>query len=135
MNAGDKAIDTLEKAIDRKPEVPELANYLAWIYLEQGVNLDKAFDLAKKAYNQLPNDASVADTLGWAYYKKNLFTHAVWILDEARKLKPENALICYHLGLAYEAQGNEKLASENLRNALTLGLKPEHRDIAKRISN
>ena len=133
MNATDEAVKILEKATARKPEVPQLANYLAWIYLEQGVNLEKAFDLAKQAYALLPSDASVADTLGWAYYKKNLFTRAEWILDEARKLEPEHPLIHYHLGLAYEAQGNKELASSTLKKSLALGLKVEYPNEAKRL--
>ena len=44
------------------------------------------------------------------------------MLKEAQKLEPDHPLILYHLGLAYEAQGNKELASENLRKALNLGL-------------
>ena len=97
------------------------------------MNLDKAFDLAKQAYEQLPNDASIADTLGWAYYKKNLYTRAIWILEEAHKLEPEHPLILYHLGLAYEAQGNKELALENLRKALDSGLLDGYPKKAKRL--
>ena len=103
----EKAVAVLETAVKKDPEAPLPANNLAWLYLEHDdTNINRAFALAQSAYERLPKDAAVADTLGWAYYKKNLFTRAVWLLEEARSIDPEQPLIHFHLGMVFNAQGN-----------------------------
>ena len=74
------AVDTLEKGLSKNPGSADLANNLAWLYLEGGLNLERSFELVQQAYNFLPNDAAVMDTLCSPYYKKNLFAGAVWII-------------------------------------------------------
>ena len=46
------------------------ANNLAFLYADEGGNLDLALQLAQTAKQHLPNSAEVDDTLGWVYYKK-----------------------------------------------------------------
>ena len=127
----DEAIEILTTAINRDPESPKLANCLAWIYLEEGVSIDKAFKLAQFAYQRLPEDPAVADTLGWIYYKKNLFTQAVWLLKDALSRSPDHPIIHFHLGVTFNAMGNQKSALENLGRALALELDVAHRKEAE----
>ena len=94
----EKATYILEKAVKTIPNSPELANNLAWIYLDyKPENIDKALRLAQKAYDQSPNNAAVEDTLGWAYYKKNLLSRANWMIKQAIRQEPNNQIITGHL--------------------------------------
>jgi tetratricopeptide (TPR) repeat protein len=96
------------------------ANNLAFIYAEEGTNLDVALQLAKSAKQQMPDDSVVDDTLGWVYYKKDLATMAVGPLEESLKKRPDNANILYHLGLTYAKIGEKAKARETLERALKL---------------
>ena len=98
-----KAIALLEEALSADPESPQLANNLAWLYVEyQPEDIDEAMRLAQKAYEKLPNNPATADTLGWVYYKKNMLTRASWLLEQALKLDPENPQIKAHLATAQQ---------------------------------
>ena len=133
-DSGTKAVATLETAVKKDPQAPLPANNLAWLYLEHDdTNISRAFALAQSAYERLPKDAAVADTLGWAYYKKNIFTQAVWLLEEARSIDPEQPLIHFHLGMVFNAQGNTTASKKSLKQALALNLAGPQREEAIRI--
>ena len=80
----------------------------AFIYAEQGINLDEALQLATAAKQRLPNDANVDDTIGWIYYKKGLFDLAIKPF-EARHFEvvPDNPEVLFHLGLAHAQLGQK----------------------------
>ena len=105
-------------AIDSK--APIAANNLAWIYAENGGNLDVALQLAQTAFAAAPNSAEVADTLGWIYLRKELYPLAIKALDRAIELDPKNPTFQYHLGLAYARNGNAERARARLEAALRL---------------
>lgn len=123
--------DIIERAVQVNPESPQLANSLAWLYLEQDVNIDKAYMYAQMAYERLPHDPSVVDTLGWAYYKKNSLTRAMWLLNEALSLEPDNPLINYHLGVVYAARNDVIEAKKAIMKALKKGLPPKEKNHAR----
>ena len=94
----DKAIVLLEKAMATNPNSPYLAANLAWLYIEhQQEDIDEAMRLAQIAYERLSENAAIADTLGWIYFKKNMPTRALWLLEQARKIAPDNNDILSHL--------------------------------------
>ena len=104
-----KAISILEKALKSDPTNPYLANNLALIYLEfQPGKIDKAMRFAQIAYGNLPNNPAIADTLGWIYYKKNMFTRAAWLLEQAKKLAPNNPIINNHFETVQKALEKNK---------------------------
>ena len=128
-----KAIKILNEAIRRAPDSPKLANSLAWLYLEKGNGVNKAYKLAQFAYQRLPEDPAIADTLGWIYFKKKLYTQAVWLLKDALSRNPDHPLIHFHLGMTFNAMGNEKSALENLGRALALNLETTYRKEAEQL--
>jgi tetratricopeptide (TPR) repeat protein len=93
------------------------ANNLAWLYANNGGNLDLALQYAQTAKSVLPDDASVTDTLGWVYYKKGLASVAVTTFRQAAALDAKNPNIQYHLGLALVQQGEKALARKALEEA------------------
>jgi tetratricopeptide (TPR) repeat protein len=109
-----------EATVAQISNAPVAANNLAFIYAEEGTNLDVALQLASSAKEQMPDNAEVDDTLGWVYYKKDLATLAVRPLEDSLKAKPDNADILYHLGLTYAKIGNKAQARQALERALKL---------------
>ena len=93
-----RAISSLEQAVTANPKSAQLANNLAWLYIEhQPEDIDEAMRLAQIAYEKLPDNPAVADTLGWIYFKKNMPTRAAWILEQAKNLEPNNPQIKAHM--------------------------------------
>jgi tetratricopeptide (TPR) repeat protein len=116
----DKAKARYEQALKINPKFGPAANNLAWLYAEQGGNIDTALGLAQIAREQLPQDAHVADTLGWVYYKKTAYLRAISFLKEAAEKVPDNPTIQYHLGMAYYKNGDKAAAKKTLEVSLKL---------------
>ena len=51
------------------PDQPYVINYLAYSWIEKGVNTKKSFEMLKKANKLKKNDGYIIDSLGWAFYK------------------------------------------------------------------
>jgi Flp pilus assembly protein TadD len=97
------------------------ANNLAYIYADQGRNLDQALQLAQTAQRGLPNEANAIDTLGWVYYRKGMSSAAVRELETAVKINPKDPTLLFHLGMAYNQAGEIGKARTTLKEALSLG--------------
>jgi tetratricopeptide (TPR) repeat protein len=111
-----------EATVAEMSNAPVVANNLAYIYAEQGTNLDVALQLASSAKQQLADSADVNDTLGWVYYKKDLPAMAVRPLEEGLSKKPDSPAILYHLGLTYAKIGEKAKARDALSRALKSNL-------------
>ena len=86
------AIEHYEKAVALDPRVAApAANNLAWLYAENGENLDRALQLAQSARMHLPTDAEPLDTLGWVYLKRGMTSTAETFIRQAVDLDPNNA--------------------------------------------
>jgi tetratricopeptide (TPR) repeat protein len=109
-----------EKVVQLDANAGVASNNLAWMYAEDGGNLDLALQLAQTAKSKMPDRPEVSDTLGWVYYKKDLATLAVPALREAVEKDPQNPQYQYHLGLAYAKTGDRRKAKEALQRALTI---------------
>ncbi len=107
--------------IDREAAVA--ANNLAFLYAEDGENLEVASQLAELAKRRMPESAEPVDTLGWVYYKRRMPTYAISELQGAVAKEPREASFHYHLGLAYASGGDAKLARSTLERALSLDAK------------
>jgi tetratricopeptide (TPR) repeat protein len=107
-----------EQARKVDPASPQLANDLAYYYLEHGGDVEEAVSLAQIAKQKMPASPVVADTLGWAYYKSGRHEAATLQLKESVRLAPDNPVYRYHLGMAYRAAGEFDLARGEFRKAL-----------------
>lgn len=117
-----EALAILEEALKYQPESGLLANNLAWLLLQTGGDLKRVLALAQAAFAKLPEDPAVMDTLALAYFKNNLASRSLWLLSEAIRNKPGDPLLHYHLGMVYQAQGDQDLARTTLQRSLNLGL-------------
>ena len=66
----DEAKRSYEATVADIPPAAVAANNLAYMYAEDGVNLDQALELAVTAKKSLPESAQVDDTLGWILLQK-----------------------------------------------------------------
>ncbi len=123
QNRNDEARQRYQKAVEIDPRSAVAANNLAWLYAEEGTQLDMALQLAQSAKAHLPDMPEVSDTLGWVYYKKNMAVLAVRPLREAIEKDPKNAMYHLHLGLAYAKTGDPVRAKESIERALALNPK------------
>jgi tetratricopeptide (TPR) repeat protein len=133
------AQNKLEDAKQRYTEILALdsraavaANNLAWIYADEGENLDAGLQLAQRAVDLVPDRAAFRDTLGWVYLRKQLPQLAVRPFEQAVAREPETAVFHYHLGLAYAESGDRARGRDALQRALELnpGLEEAKRGLA-----
>lgn len=102
-----------EEALQKGDSTGVAANNLAWIYAEQGRNLDRALELAQSAREANPSSPAVTDTLGYVLLKRREYSMAVAELKHADELlraqrSPDAelaALIQQHLADAYRNLG------------------------------
>ena len=116
----DEARKSYEAIVSGTKDAPAASNNLAYIYAEDGINLDVALKLAAAAKQGLPDDPGVDDTLGWVYYKKDLPSMAVRPLEESLKSLPDSAGVLYHLGLTYAKLGDKAKAREALERSMKI---------------
>ena len=58
----------------------------------------------------MPDNPDMADTLGWIHYKKQAYAKAVGVLKESAHQAASNPVVRYHLGMAYDKNGDRALA-------------------------
>jgi uncharacterized protein HemY len=92
----EKAEKDLVKSLEIFPDEPYALNYLAYSWIEKGMNLDKAMQMLKKANKINSNDGYIIDSLGWGYYTKKNYLSAEKFLRQAVSLKPLDPVINDH---------------------------------------
>ena len=78
------------------PDQPHVLNYLAYSWIDKGINLDKGLEMLRKATNLRENDGYIIDSLGWAYYAKKNYIEAEKFLQKAVQLLPLDPVINDH---------------------------------------
>ncbi len=108
----------LNKALSLSPDQPEVLNYLAYGWIENGKNLRLALEKLEKAYAQKPYDANILDSYAWALFKNGFYHEAVENLEKALSLSPLDPFIHDHLGDAYWKAGRPTEARYQWSKAL-----------------
>ena len=107
--------------------MPEAYNYLGYMWVDKGMNLEEAGGMIRKALEISPKNGAYLDSLGWYYFKVGKF-------DEARRellaaldvMEEEDPVVFEHLADTYEKLGNLKEAISFWEKALKL--EPENAD-------
>lgn len=126
----DAAARQFEKSITLTPahDPPRAANtmnYLGYMWLEQGQNLDKAEQLIRKANELEQNNAAFVDSLGWLLFKRGKTQEALAELLRAENLMKEfsdegsaDAEILDHIAQAYDQLGQKEEAKAYWKRVL-----------------
>ncbi|RYX82805.1 tetratricopeptide repeat protein [bacterium] len=130
---GLEAITAYEKVLADYPEQLTAVNNLAYLYAQQGKNLNRALEMGRRAVQLSPGNAEVIDTLGWTCTLSGRHQEAVALLTQAVSMMPNNGLTLYHLGKAQLALGQKQDGYGSLQKALTLTLPPSEKADAQRV--
>ena len=120
----DKAAQLLKKSLelDDTPEsIARTSNYLGYMWVDHGLNVEEAGDLIKRALEIEPDNGMYVDSLGWYYYHTNHFDQALTQLARAVDLiKPDDPTVLEHLGDTYLKLNDTAKAVDCWQKALTL---------------
>jgi len=92
----DNAEKDLIESLKILPDQAHVINYLAYSWIDKGINLDKGLEMLKKAVELKENDGYIIDSLGWAYYAKKNYIQAEFYLQQAVTLLPLDPVINDH---------------------------------------
>tara|TARA_Y100000590_G_scaffold462559_1_gene626968 strand:+ start:698 stop:2416 length:1719 start_codon:yes stop_codon:yes gene_type:complete len=92
----DNAEKDLMESLEILPDQPHVLNYLAYSWIDKGINLDRGLEMLKKATELRKNDGYIIDSLGWAYYAKKNYVKAKFYLQKAVELLPDDPIINDH---------------------------------------
>ncbi|SFO89234.1 tetratricopeptide repeat protein [Tranquillimonas alkanivorans] len=115
----DEAEADFRKALDLRPDQPQVLNYLGYSYVEMGENLDEALDMIERAVAARPESGYIADSLGWVLYRLGRYDEAVEPMERAVELMPVDPVINDHLGDVLWSVGREREAEFQWKRALS----------------
>lgn len=118
----------LLKALELRPNQPQVMNYLGYSWVDKGLNIERAKEMLEQAVALRPNDGYIVDSMGWALYRTGDHAGAVEYLEKAVLLQADDWAINDHLGDAYWAVGRKTEARFQWRHALSL--KPDEDKIS-----
>ncbi len=127
-----QGIKGLEEVLKYEPENSEAMNSLAYIYAEDGVELEKALILSEKAIDIEPGIGAYLDTAGWVYYKLGDFKTSIEYLKKAAAFEID-PVIFYHLGEAYFKNGMVREAKDAW--SASLRLDPLQKELRRKIKD
>ncbi len=125
----DLAEADFRKALELRPEQPQVMNYLGYSFLEMNQNLDEAIDLIERAVALQPDSGFIIDSLGWGLYRLGKYNEAVGHMERAVELMPIDPVVNDHLGDVYWAVGREREAEFQWHRALSF--EPEDEDATR----
>lgn len=86
----------LKASLKILPDQAHVLNYLAYTWIDKGINLEEGLEMLKKANRLKENDAYIIDSLGWAYYAKHNYIEAEELLQRAVMLLPMDPVVNDH---------------------------------------
>ncbi|MCH9674433.1 MAG: PEP-CTERM system TPR-repeat protein PrsT [Gammaproteobacteria bacterium] len=99
-----------QKVLSVRPTEGRALNNLAW--LRRDSDLPSAVDLGRQAVEAAPGNPNYQDTYGWLLMKQGQPRRALAFLERARKGKPDDDTIRFHLASALEQVGKTEDARE-----------------------
>ena len=118
----------LMESLEIKPEQAHVLNYLAYSWIDKGINLDKGLEMLIQANKMREEDGYIIDSVGWAYYAKKNYVEAEKFLRRAVQLIPADPIINDHYGDVLWMLNKNIQARYIWGNILTLEPSEELRD-------
>ena len=94
----DKAEKDLLSSLESRPDQAYVINYLAYSWIEQGININKSLNMLERANKLKQNDPYIIDSLGWALFKLQRFKESKDYLQLAVRLMPADPIVNDHYG-------------------------------------
>ena len=91
-----KAEADLLNSLKKNPNQAYVINYLAYSWIEKGVNIEKSLKMLDKANKLKKNDGYITDSLGWALYKLKRYEDAKKYLQLAVTIMPADPIVNDH---------------------------------------
>jgi Flp pilus assembly protein TadD len=110
----------LTAALKRRPDEPELLNFLGYSWIDRGEKLHEALAMVQKAVDADPKSGAMLDSLGWGYYRLGDYQTAVDKLETAVAIEAGDPDVNNHLGDAYWKVGRKVEAKFQWNRVLTL---------------
>lgn len=109
------------KALELKPNQPDVMNYLGYSWLIKNQNVERAKAMIEQAVAERPNDGHIIDSMGWALFALKDYAGAVDYLEQAIEVMPTDTTVNDHLGDAYWRLGRKTEARFQWKRALLFG--------------
>lgn len=117
------ALNEFRRSVDADGQNAQALNNLAYLTSEYSNKPDEALAYAEKACELDPSQPDYADTLGWILYRKGLYPSAIRQIETAAAKRQTDALIRYHLAMAYAKSGDGQKGRATLEAAMKLNPK------------
>ena len=136
LNDWENAEKDLLESLKILPDQAHVLNYLAYSWVDKGINLDRGLEMLKKATELKKNDGYIIDSLGWAYYAKKDYIKAKFFLQKAVELLPSDPIVNDHYADALWMLNKKIQARYFWSNILKLNdVEQELKDIIKKKLN
>ncbi len=83
-------------SLKSKPNQAYVINYLAYSWIEKGINIEKSLEMLEEANRLRSNDGYITDSLGWALFKLKKYDRAKEFLKRAVQLMPSDPIVNDH---------------------------------------
>lgn len=116
-----KGEEVLEEVLKEDPDNTQANNDLAYLWSEQGKNLEKSRAMVEKALKAEPDNPAYLDTLGWVLYQIGDYEAALKpLLVAAEKPRGQDPTIYDHLGDIYDKLNKKDEATKAWSKGLEL---------------
>ncbi|GAF83280.1 unnamed protein product, partial [marine sediment metagenome] len=105
----DEAEISFRQALKLDPRNPERMNDLAWLLINNDINVNEGVDLIEKALELKPDNWFYLDTKGWGLYKQGRYEEAQKVLNDSWDLRP----VYDHEGYQHIQEVEKALANQN----------------------
>lgn len=109
----------LRRALELRPDQPQVLNYLGYSMVEKQINLDEALQMIERAVAARPNSGYIVDSLGWVLFRLGRYEEAVPHMERAAELMAIDPIVNDHLGDVYWAVGRTLEAQFQWKRALS----------------
>ena len=93
-----KAEKDLQESLAVSPNQAYVINYLAYSWIEKGINIEKSLTMLEKANKLKKNDGYILDSLGWALFKLKKYKDSKKYLQLAVSIMPTDPIVNDHYG-------------------------------------
>lgn len=107
------------KALELRPDQPQVLNYLGYSFLEMQTNYDEALGMIERAVELRPDSGYIIDSLGWGLFRLGRYEEAVGHMEKAVEKMPVDPIVNDHLGDVYWAVGRYREAEFQWHRALS----------------